>query len=128
MSKLSADKVEVLAYIDTILTLIEKYPTLNLGNIADDINLGVSVNPFDFLLSIISKKVSDSEMIDWLVNLLTASLGGVESSIIKDACKVSAGIVSADLCAFPEQLTMLVNMVNTAHIIITVFFFIFITF
>lgn len=81
MSKLSADKVEVLAYIDTILTLIEKYPTLNLGNIADDINLGVSVNPFDFLLSIISKKVSDSEMIDWLVNLLTASLPAIELGV-----------------------------------------------
>lgn len=81
MSKLSDDKREVLAYIDAILTMIEKYPTFNLGNIANNINLGVSVNPFDFLLSIISKKVTDSEMIDWLVNLLTYSLPAIELGV-----------------------------------------------
>ena len=81
MSKLSDDKREVLAYIDAILTMIEKYPTFNLGNIASDINLGVSVNPFDFLLSIISKKVTDSEMIDWLVNILTYSLPAIELGV-----------------------------------------------
>lgn len=81
MSKLSDDKREVLAYIDAILTMIEKYPTFNLGNIASNINLGVSVNPFDFLLSIISKKVTDSEMIDWLVNILTYSLPAIELGV-----------------------------------------------
>lgn len=81
MSKLSEDKREVLAYIDAILTMIEKYPTFNLGNIFGDINLGISVNPFDFLLSIICKKVSDSEMIDWLVNLLTKSLPAIELAV-----------------------------------------------
>lgn len=81
MSKLSDDKREVLAYIDAILTMIEKYPTFNLGNIASNINLDASVNPFDFLLSIISKKVTDSEMIDWLVNLLTYSLPSIELGV-----------------------------------------------
>lgn len=81
MSKLSDDKREVLAYIDAILTMIEKYPTFNLGNIANNINISASVNPFDFLLSIISKKVTDSEMIDWLVNLLTYSLPAIELGV-----------------------------------------------
>ena len=81
MSKLSDDKREVLAYIDAILTMIEKYPTFNLGNIASDGNLNASVNPFDFLLSIISKQATDSEMIDWLVNILTYSLPTIELGV-----------------------------------------------
>lgn len=81
MANLSEEKREVLAYIDAILTMIEKYPTLNLNGIVDDINLGVSVNPFDFLLSIISKQVTDSEMIEWLVNILTYSLPSIELGV-----------------------------------------------
>ena len=39
MSKLSEDKRELLAYIDAILTMIEKYPTFSLGNMFSDIGL-----------------------------------------------------------------------------------------
>ena len=39
MSKLSEDKRELLAYIDAILTMIEKYPTFSIGNMFSDIHL-----------------------------------------------------------------------------------------
>lgn len=81
MSKLSENQREVLAYIDAILTMIEKYPTLKGDASNGDLNIGVSTNPFSFLLSIISKQVSDSEMIDWLVNLLTSSLPAIELGV-----------------------------------------------
>ena len=81
MSKLSEDKRELLAYIDAILTMIEKYPTFSLGNMFSDINVGVGVNPFDFLLSIITKFVSYEEMVDWLVNFLTVSLPSIELAV-----------------------------------------------
>lgn len=81
MSKLSEDKRELLAYIDAILTMIEKYPTFSLGNMFSNINVSVGVNPFDFLLSIITKFVSYEEMVDWLVNILTVSLPTIELSV-----------------------------------------------
>lgn len=81
MSKLSEDKRELLAYIDAILTMIEKYPTFSLGNMFSNINVSVGVNPFDFLLSIITKFVSYEEMVDWLVNFLTVSLPTIELSV-----------------------------------------------
>lgn len=81
MSRLSDDKREVLAYIDAIMTMIEKYPTLNIGEGSIDINLSASLNPFNFLLGIISKKVSDSEMIEWLVGILTSSLPAIELGV-----------------------------------------------
>lgn len=81
MSKLSEDKRELLAYIDAILTMIEKYPTFSLGNMFSNINVSVGVNPFDFLLSIITKFVSYEEMVDWLVNFLTTSLPAIELSV-----------------------------------------------
>lgn len=81
MSKLSEDKRELLAYIDAILTMIEKYPTFSLGNMFSNINISIGVNPFDFLLSIITKFVSYEEMVDWLVNFLTVSLPAIELSV-----------------------------------------------
>ena len=81
MSKLSEDKRELLAYIDAILTMIEKYPTFSLGNMFSNVNVSVGVNPFDFLLSIITKFVSYEEMVDWLVNILTVSLPTIELSV-----------------------------------------------
>ena len=75
MSKLSEDKRELLAYIDAILTMIEKYPTFSLGNMFSDINVGVGVNPFDFLLSITSpfifppKHIVYSHHQKWLIGL-----------------------------------------------------------
>lgn len=77
MSKISEDKREVLASIDAILTMIEKYPSLSADGLAENI----TVSPFDFLLSIIGKKTKDSEMIEWLVNILTKSLPTIELGV-----------------------------------------------
>lgn len=81
MSKLSEEKREVLASIDAILTMIEKYPSLNLSGFIDNISLGVSVNPWDFLLDIIAKKVTDEEMMEWLVNMMTTMLPALELGV-----------------------------------------------
>lgn len=81
MSRLSDDKREVLAYIDAIMTMIEKYPKMSKGEGSIDVNLSASMNPFNFLMDIISKKVSDSEMIDWLVGMLTSSLPAIELGV-----------------------------------------------
>lgn len=81
MSKLNEEKREVLAYIDAILTMIEKSPTLNLSGLLDNVSLGVSINPWDFLLEIISKKVTDEEMMEWLVKVMTELLPVIELGI-----------------------------------------------
>lgn len=81
MSKLSDDKREVLAYIDAILTMIEKYPKMGIGEGSFNVNLSATVNPFSFLMDIISKKVGESEMIDWLVGFLTSSLPAIELGV-----------------------------------------------
>lgn len=81
MSRLNDDKREVLAYIDAIMTMIEKYPKMGIGEGSNGINLSASMNPFNFLMDIISKKVSDSEMIDWLVGILTKSLPAIELGV-----------------------------------------------
>lgn len=75
------ERREVLASIDAILTLIEKYPSLGFDFEGVLDNVSVSVSPFDFLLDIIKKTVSDTEMIDWLVNTLTTSLPVIELGV-----------------------------------------------
>ena len=81
MTKLSEEKREVLSFIDAILTMIEKYPTLNWGGMFSNLSVSASVNPFDFLLSIIGRFVTEEQMRDWLVKILTYSLPGIEIAI-----------------------------------------------
>lgn len=71
MSNLSEEQRDVLARIDAILTMAEKMPT-------NEFNFTAIANPFDFLMGIISKKVSFDEMMDWLVNFLTVVIPKIE--------------------------------------------------
>lgn len=76
MSSISVEQREVLANIDAILAMTEKYQTDSFiagGNI--------SVNPFNFLMEIIGKKVSFDEMLDWLVNIITKLLPTIELGV-----------------------------------------------
>lgn len=72
---------EVLASIDAILTMIEKYPSLGFDFEGLLDNVSVTLNPFEFLLAIIRKGVSDTEMIDWLVGILTKGLPVIELGV-----------------------------------------------
>ena len=76
MSSISREQRETLAIIDAILAMTEKIPK-------DDLVIGanISLNPFDFLMEIIMKKVSFDEMLDWLVNILTKSLPTIELGV-----------------------------------------------
>ena len=71
MSNLSEEQRDILSRIDAILTMVEKIPK-------NEYNFTVLVNPFDFLMEIISKKVSFDEMMDWLVNFLTVVIPKIE--------------------------------------------------
>lgn len=81
MSNKRDEQREVLASIDAILTMIEKYPSLGFNGNDGLHNLNISVSPFDFLLSIIKKGASDSDMINWLVNILTQGLPAIELGV-----------------------------------------------
>lgn len=76
MSSISREQREVLAYIDAILAMTEKSPSNNLT-----IGANISLNPFNFLMEIISKKVSFEDMLDWLVNIITKSLPTIELGV-----------------------------------------------
>lgn len=75
MANLSKEKREVLALLDAIIAMSEKNPS--------DISLSgtISLNPFDFLMEIITKKVSFDELLDWLVDILTKSLPYIELGV-----------------------------------------------
>ena len=75
MSNLSKEQREVLALIDAILAMTEKNPE------ESKFGAGISLNPFEFLIDIISKKVSFDEMLDWLVKILTESLPYIELGV-----------------------------------------------
>lgn len=77
MANLSKERREILALIDAILAMSEKYPTDNSYNV----NVGISLNSFDFLLDIITKKVSFEELVEWLVNYITTALPGIELGV-----------------------------------------------
>lgn len=76
MSSISREQIETLALIDAILAMTEKAP-----NDSSVLGVNVSLNPFDFLMEIIMKKVSFEEMLDWLVNILTKSLPTIELGV-----------------------------------------------
>ncbi|MBR6515740.1 MAG: hypothetical protein IKT40_02675 [Bacilli bacterium] len=80
MSKISEEKRETLAFIDAIVTMLEN-SDLTKEKITDIPSLSVSVNPFDFLLSIINKFVSYEEMLDWLTKFVTYSLPILELGV-----------------------------------------------
>lgn len=75
MSSISKEQREILALIDAILAMTEKNPNDN------SIGINVSLNPFEFLMDIIMKKVTFEEMLDWLVNILTVSLPIIEFGV-----------------------------------------------
>lgn len=81
MSRLSEDKRELLAYIDAILTMIEKYPTLDIGNILSNVDINVSVNPFEFLLDIIGRTTSNEEIMNFIVKMITDLLPAIELGV-----------------------------------------------
>lgn len=85
MANLSKEQREVLALIDAILAMMEKNPE------EPKFGAGISLNPFEFLIDIISKKVSFDEMLDWLVKILTESLPYIELGV--------KGIILANLKA-----------------------------
>lgn len=75
MSNLSREQREVLAFIDAILAMLEKNPNDNL------LNVSLSLNPFDYLVDLITKFVKKDDMIEWLVNILVVSLPNIELGI-----------------------------------------------
>ena len=77
MANLSKEKREVLALMDAILAMSEKYPT----DYSYDMNIGVRLSTFDFLLDIITKKVSFEELVEWLVNYITVMLPSIELGV-----------------------------------------------
>ena len=77
MASLSKEQNETLALIDAILAMSEKNP-------GDGFSISFQskqLNVFDFVLNIITKKVSFDEMLDWLVNFITKSLPLIELGI-----------------------------------------------
>ena len=75
MSSISREQRDVLALIDAIMAMTEKAPK------SPYLGVGISLNPFTFLMDIITKYVSFEEMVDWLVDVLTVSLPTIELSI-----------------------------------------------
>lgn len=75
MSSISREQRDVLALIDAIMAMTEKAPK------SPYLGVGISLNPFTFLMDIITKYVSFEEMVDWLVDTLTVSLPTIELAI-----------------------------------------------
>lgn len=75
MSSISKEQRDVLALIDAIMAMTEKAPK------SPYLGVGISLNPFTFLMDIITKYVSFEEMVDWLVDTLTVSLPTIELAI-----------------------------------------------
>lgn len=75
MSSISREQRDVLALIDAIMAMTEKAPK------SPYLGVGISLNPFTFLMDIITKYVSFEEMVDWLVDTLTVSLPVIELSL-----------------------------------------------
>ena len=75
MSNITQEQRETLALIDAIMAMFE-----NKGE-DENLNIGLSLNPFDFLFKIIEKYSSYEEVVDWLVTFLTASLPAIELSV-----------------------------------------------
>ena len=75
MSSISKEQIETLALIDAIMAMTEKAPK------GPYLGVGISLNPFTFLMDIITKYVSFEEMVDWLVDALTVSLPTIELAI-----------------------------------------------
>lgn len=75
MSSISREQNEILALIDAIMAMTEKAPK------NPSLGVDISLNPFHFLMDIITKYVSFEEMLDWLVKQLTVSLPIIELGI-----------------------------------------------
>ena len=80
MSKISEEKKELLSFIDAIVTMLEN-ASWDDFKLPDFKSLSLTINPFDFLLSIINKFVSYEEMIDWLTKFLTYVMPIVEVGV-----------------------------------------------
>lgn len=75
MGNISKEQREALALIDAVLAITEKNPE------EASINAGISVNPFDFIMDIIQKKVTFEEMLEWLSNFITKELPIIELGV-----------------------------------------------
>lgn len=80
MPKYNEKKRELLAFIDAIVSILEQ-PYNENDRLPDMLNLSISVNPFELLLSIINKFVTYEEMIEWLSNILTWILPVIEIGV-----------------------------------------------
>jgi hypothetical protein len=79
MADTTKQKKEALGYIDAAITILEKYP--NLQSIDSLLSLGVTANPFGFLIDICRSLGCYEQMLQWLVNFLTATLPAVELGV-----------------------------------------------
>lgn len=75
MSNIQKDKKDALGYIDTAITILEKYPNL------ENINLNVTASPFAFLIDICKSLGCYEQLLQWLVNFLTTTLPAVELGV-----------------------------------------------
>ena len=78
MSRMNDEQRETLAFIDAIVSLTEDSDIFDMFR---NLNLNLSLNPFAYLLSIIERKVSMDEIVDWLANILTTGLPAIELGV-----------------------------------------------
>ena len=77
-AKAKLEQLELLSTIDSILAALERQKTLDLDL---KLNVNVSSNAFAFLLDIIKRFTTDTKIINWLVDILTVSLPGIELAV-----------------------------------------------
>ena len=78
MPQYNDKKRELLAFIDAIISIVEQPYD---DRLPDNLNLSLSVNPFELLISIINKFVTYEEMLEWVSKVLTVILPIIEIGV-----------------------------------------------
>lgn len=75
MANITKEQRDTLALIDAIMAMFEQRDNMT------DLNVSLSLNPFDFLFRIIEKYASYEDLLKWLVDFLTVSVPVIELSV-----------------------------------------------
>lgn len=79
MANLQKTKKDTLAYIDVLISILEKFPKTN--TIDSFPSLAITASPFDLLIDMFKSLGCYDEMQTWLIKFLTATLPAVELGV-----------------------------------------------
>ena len=79
MSKIKKTKEETLATVDAALSILNRFPDLEDGNV--NLSFGTSTNPLPFLMDLFKSTAGYNELIRIIANFITKSLPAVEVAV-----------------------------------------------